>query len=756
MKTSVLFVINQFYKGGAESSLLTLLRILAPSRYEVSLVVYNQRRFRGAVSLLPLLPAHVHLYVGTRPVLTSAVCEFVSSRQFDWAISVGEWNSPELVMRYATADRKAIWVHADVTSPKIPKAWDLFAYNSMVDAWICASNSLQDLLRSQCRFLADRVATVHNPIAVDDVQRAAEEPVKLPDVCKGRKVIVMTGNLRPAKNYVRAVRTAAKLRDAGVDAVWLVAGGLNDGRYVNAVRKEIAACRLGDRFVLLGAQQNPWRYMAKADAFVSTSDTESWCMAVTEAMALGVPVVATRTDGVAEQIRDGENGCLCRFDETHLAQRLKQVLTDEALRKRIRSNVGQGKLPFDAVTEFDALISRKWEKPCRAKTLFVIDDANYRGGAHAATVRMLKALQSKGIFCDVFSGIVPSVETLNLFYPINIYFLCRSSYDRWLDMCGFREVVFKRDLPIIDKFRKLKLSVKRRLEGYRPDTAPAIHVGPDSLALFSEYDCVCVMSEGSVFRQMVAELPKTIRKIQFIHTFYALWRNFNSWTRQITADDERIYSEMDGICLIGDENARSFASLYPSLAGKTFPFRNVIAQPEGNSNGRGVKLVTVARLEAEKDFPRAIEIARRLKAAGCEFQWMVYGDGKSRPEFEAQAARLGLGEQFVFAGYDKNPQSRMREADLFVLLSHYEGLPNVIYESLIVGTPVFATAVGGIPEQIEVGKTGMLVADDEDAIFEGMHEVLNHPERIAEWKRNLKDYRYDNEAVVESFRKLLE
>lgn len=756
MKTSVLFVINQFYKGGAESSLLTLLRILIPSRYEVSLVVYNQRRYHGAVSLLPLLPAHVHLYVGTTPVLTPAVREFVSSRRYDWAISVGEWNSPGLVMRYATADHKAIWVHADVTSSKIPKAWDLFAYNSMVDVWICASNSLQDLLRSQCRFLADRLATVHNSIAVDVVRKAAEEPIELPGACRGRKVIVMTGNLRPAKNYVRAVRTAAKLRDVGVDAVWLVVGGLNDGRYVDVVRKEIAACRLGDSFVLLGAQENPWRYMAKADAFVSTSDTESWCMAVTEAMALGVPVVATHTDGVAEQIRDGENGFLCRFDETHLAQRLKQVLADEPLRGRIRSNVGHGKLPFDAAAEFDALISRKWEKSDRAKTLFVIDDANYRGGAHAATIRMLKALWNKGIVCDVFSGIVPSVETLNLFYPISIRFLCRSSYDRWLDSCGFREVVFKRGIPIIDKFRKLKLSLKRRIEGCRPDGSTAILVDPDSLALFNEYDCVCVMSEGSVFRRAVAELPKHIRKIQFIHTFYALWRKFNSWTKQLTADDEFIYSKMDEICLIGDENARSFASLYPSLAAKTFSFRNVVAQAERNPNGRGVKLVTVARLETEKDFPRAIEIARRLKAAGSEFRWTVYGDGEFRPEFEAQAARLGLGEQFVFAGYDKNPQARMREADLFVLLSHYEGLPNVIYESLIVGTPVFATAVGGIPEQIEAGKMGMLVADDEDEIFEGLREVLDHPERIAEWKLNLKDYRYDNEAVVESFRKLIE
>ena len=754
----ILFAINQFYRGGAELSLLNFIRLLPPERFHITVIIYDHKERTDAVSLVEKLPADVRL------VFRSGCCQTfgqfgdeIGTETYDLAVSVGEWHSPQLVMRHVRAVRKAIWVHADIVSPAIPKASDLFAYNAMVDAWICVSNCQRDLMRARLRFAEDRIFSVHNSIAVDDVRKAAQEQVELPSVCKGRKLIVMTGNLRPAKNYIRAVRTAAKLRNAGVDAVWLVVGGLADGRYVNVVRREMAVCQLEDRFILLGAQENPWRYMAKADAFVSTSDTESWCMAVTEAMALGVPVVATRTDGVAEQIRDGENGYLCRFDETHLTQRLKLVLTDESVRWRICSNIGRGKLPFDPVAEFDAVVCSNPAPRSCGKTLFVIDDANYRGGAHAATTRMLKALHEKGIVCDVFSGIAPSCETLNLFHPVNVRFSPCPSCDRWFDQCGFRDVIFKHDVPLAKKFRKLGLSLARRLTGYRPDVSGVAEVGQDVVSLFGEYECVCVMSEGSVYRKAVSGLPARIRKIQFIHTFYALWREFNSWTRKLIADDERIYLKMDKICLIGEENARSFAKIFPELAGKVAQFHNVIeVSPRGNERSSEGRLVTVARLEAEKDFPRAIEIARRLKAAGCDFRWTVYGDGKSRPEFEAQVARLGLREQFVFAGYDKNPQARMREADLFVLLSHYEGLPNVVYESLIVGTPVFATAVGGIPEQIEAGKTGMLVADDEDAIFEGLREVLDHPERIAEWKRNLKDYRYDNEAVVESFRKLIE
>lgn len=67
--------------------------------------------------------------------------------------------------------------------------------------------------------------------------------------------------------------------------------------------------------------------MRRADAVCVLSDHESWSMVITEAKALGVPVIATRTSGALEQIEDGKNGVLCGFSDEEIAENLRAFLT---------------------------------------------------------------------------------------------------------------------------------------------------------------------------------------------------------------------------------------------------------------------------------------------------------------------------------------------------------------------------------------------------------------------------------------------
>ena len=102
-------------------------------------------------------------------------------------------------------------------------------------------------------------------------------------------------------------------------------------------------------------------------------------------------------------------------------------------------------------------------------------------------------------------------------------------------------------------------------------------------------------------------------------------------------------------------------------------------------------------------------------------------------------------------GHCDNPFPAYREADLFLLLSHYEGLPNTIYESLLSETPVFATRVGGVAEQITDGVTGVLVPDDEEAIFTALRQLLSDESRLRQLQENVKGYSYDNDAVLSEY-----
>jgi glycosyltransferase involved in cell wall biosynthesis len=85
------------------------------------------------------------------------------------------------------------------------------------------------------------------------------------------------------------------------------------------------------------------------------------------------------------------------------------------------------------------------------------------------------------------------------------------------------------------------------------------------------------------------------------------------------------------------------------------------------------------------------------------------GEGPLRAGLESQACSLGLAGRITFTGRREDARSIIAAADLLVLSSLEEGMPNVIIEALAAGVPQVATAVGGTPETLEEGGTGFLV-----------------------------------------------
>jgi glycosyltransferase involved in cell wall biosynthesis len=110
---------------------------------------------------------------------------------------------------------------------------------------------------------------------------------------------------------------------------------------------------------LLGFQQNPFKYMAAADLFVLSSRFEGFGNVIVEAMACGVPVVATDCPfGPGEIIKDGRNGMLVAPDSTSaLAEGILRVLMDKELKKRLAISGATRALDFDA-----KVIARAYEE----------------------------------------------------------------------------------------------------------------------------------------------------------------------------------------------------------------------------------------------------------------------------------------------------------------------------------------------------------------------------------------------------------
>src|SRR5262249_60620041 len=113
-----------------------------------------------------------------------------------------------------------------------------------------------------------------------------------------------------------------------------------------------------------------------------------------------------------------------------------------------------------------------------------------------------------------------------------------------------------------------------------------------------------------------------------------------------------------------------------------------------------------------------IAAASRLVQTGLRFQCLLIGQGPLREQLERQVSQLGLAETVRFLG--SKPHADLppwyRAADLVVLPSRSEGVPNVLLEAAACGTPFVASRVGGIPEIAHLGLSQLVPSGDVDAL----------------------------------------
>lgn len=114
----------------------------------------------------------------------------------------------------------------------------------------------------------------------------------------------------------------------------------------------------------------------------------------------------------------------------------------------------------------------------------------------------------------------------------------------------------------------------------------------------------------------------------------------------------------------------------------------------------GPNLVAIGRLSQVKGFDRLIESFPLLLQTKPHAQLWFLGQGEIEQELKQLRDRLGLQEQIHFVGFQKNPYAWMRNADLFVLSSYFEGLPNVLLEAIALECPVLAVEHPGGTREI--------------------------------------------------------
>jgi glycosyltransferase involved in cell wall biosynthesis len=143
-----------------------------------------------------------------------------------------------------------------------------------------------------------------------------------------------------------------------------------------------------------------------------------------------------------------------------------------------------------------------------------------------------------------------------------------------------------------------------------------------------------------------------------------------------------------------------------------------------------VVVTIVGRLSPEKGHRTFLEVARKMSANRDNVKFLVVGDGPLRDELHAEAARLDLGERLVFAGFREDMPAIYALTDVLVSASSIEGLPMTILEAMASRVPIVATRVGGVPEVIKNGETGLLVeSPDVEALKAQIESLVDDPSK---------------------------
>lgn len=225
--------------------------------------------------------------------------------------------------------------------------------------------------------------------------------------------------------------------------------------------------------------------------------------------------------------------------------------------------------------------------------------------------------------------------------------------------------------------------------------------------------------------------------------------------------DERILEKADKIFAVSNRNAEILKEYFPSLVGRIDYFENILnpenvkarASAEECPFDKGAfDIVTVCRLDnSSKRIDRCVRCAEILRDMGLSFVWRIIGEGVDRPYIEGLIAQSGLGDRMLLLGERTNPHPFVKSSDAFVLLSRYEGVPLVVTEAMILGTPVvvsnYESARMQVPENCGVVVDNNDTGAPEQAAM-ALCEMAKSPERI--------HYVHSNERSLVKLQMLLE
>ena len=358
-KKKVIFVTKALWIGGIETALINLLNQFDYEKFDVSLLIVHD-----VLELLNRIPANCQVLIADRERKYTFQTEYkyatlyhlteetenpsVLHKLFMWTIPIVKWIENRLYIRYLKQGMKkehfdTCVIYSDAIAEMAIRSVDADRYlmyyhhgamrhmyhdkiaYKKCEKIVAVSQNIANELKRFVPDAAEKIVAIHNLIDVNGVQEKATCQIE-DEFDRNKFHIISVGRVASEKGMDIAVQACAKLVEEGLkDICWWIVG---DGPAMDDIKRVVAELHMEPYMRLVGMKVNPYPYIRQADLYVQPSRVEAFGLTITEAMILGKPVVATKTQGAREILTNQSQGWLCEINPTALAQKIKQLIFD--------------------------------------------------------------------------------------------------------------------------------------------------------------------------------------------------------------------------------------------------------------------------------------------------------------------------------------------------------------------------------------------------------------------------------------------
>lgn len=589
----------------------------------------------------------------------------------------------------------------------------------LADAFISGASEISDEL-VEAGFGRRRIHFIPNGIPVESFVVAAgkSELRRRLDLPGDAFIAVNVGRHAAQKDLKTVLAAWRDFAPSHPDALLVLVGDGDEREQLEAFVRESDLAG-GVRFE--GWRSNVAEYFAAADVFVSSSLFEGTHIALGEAMAAGLAVIATPVGGARDFVCDGENGFLIgRGDWRALCDRLAMLAGDPAAcegmgvaaRETAKRELSQNET---AERHLEALFPpRQAKRPRRLRIMHVIATLD-TGGSERQMAELAVRMERERFGLSVIA-LTRGGATAEI-----------------LQRGGIRHVV-------LAKKGKLDLICFFKLVGLLVSEPPDIlHTW---LFTSNLYGRIAAMVAG-VRRRVVSERSTDPWKSR---AHRAADRMLSSATERIVANSAAVKAS-----LVSTGIAASMVRVIPNGV-ECERFRPRDARDARFALGlpvEGLLLGFLGRLSHEKDPESFIEVARGVLGRVENARAVIFGDGELKSELKSRAADMA--ERIIFYGECALPELAHAALDCLVLTSRWEGFPNVVLEAMASARPVAAFRMDATEEIIKPRVTGLLVDGGVAALSDAVVELLEDKALAAQMGRNarrLVESRYSMDRMV--------